>query len=102
MKESFQEALVSAENLLTQSGYTHFAKWFADRIERVSALQEKSDGLRQIALDVNNMLVGMGSFSDLSLEPLESSGLSLKEATDKQWDITARLGEITKKIIHSS
>ena len=80
MMVRLRNLLIEIEDLLKACGYDDQAKWFLER----RALLENEGLPRQRARSVLNelqsIIAGMGSFSDLSMVPISFRGLGWEEA----------------------
>lgn len=94
------DLLAEAAVLCLNSGYPKQAQWFRDRIQMLneSELSERLQVLEQI----QDILAGMGSFSDLSLSPSPDSGKSREQARLRQWDLVSEIYDAIERIKQAS
>ncbi len=84
--------------LLKECGETDRAKWFVERQAVVTAMPTASAEFQAAIHQVQDILVGMGSFSDLALTPRKHSTLTREMAREQQWDLTERLGTLIRSM----
>jgi hypothetical protein len=99
MKREILTALQRAERLLIECGWDDRAAWFRVRRERLQSLPEASDELKNIAREIDGILVGRGSFSDVPMYPKSGSLLTRKQARAEQWALTDELHKVLDPIL---
>jgi hypothetical protein len=99
VKAAIIEALQRTEQLLTECGWDDRAEWFRLRRARIEAAVEDSDEYKAVLQEINSILVGMGSFSDVPMYRKEGSTLTRDVARQQQWDLTAALGDLVRNVI---
>jgi len=77
--------------LLKECGYSDKAKWFETEISKLKSSNPTT--IKNSLNDINSILTGMGSFSDLPLIPSESSSLNANQARELQWNLIDELGK---------
>jgi len=100
MKKELTGLLSEAAELCECSGYTDQANWFRDRIEMIR--QVESGEMQTVLEEIQGVLAGMGSFSDLSLCPSPDSGMTREQARLRQWDLVSEMDEAIEKIKKTS
>ena len=92
------EALASVIELLRKCRMSNKAEWFSERLQRIS--NDQSDKvLIEVAKEVRSVIAGMGSYTDLSLQPSPESGLSEMDAQQMQWSLADDLDAATTRIL---
>ena len=99
MKDKLQAVLERTVNLLQNCELEEKAAWFSNQLERLRNCSDRSIEAREVAAKVRSILGGMGSFSDLSLQPSAESKLSEREASEIQWGLAEELHDITGQIL---
>ncbi len=98
MKQNLLATLKEIADLLMLCGWKDKAVWF---LERANVLFDLEIGTPEFEKELNilaNVLVGMGSFSDLPLYPKGKDGVTADELRTKQWDLTEKLGRLIKEL----
>lgn len=94
MKDELQLVMQDIIALLTSCGQESKAEWFQDRL---SALQAADAAERNsIMRELSRIAAGMGSLADLPLKPSAGSDMTQQQADQKQWDLAAELGRLTR------
>lgn len=96
MISQLTDLLSEASRLCQDSGYQEQSNWLRDRIQRieVASLEELSSLLDEI----QSILAGMGSFSDLPLRSNTQSGVTDKEIRCRQWELVEQIGQAIDKL----
>ena len=97
MKKDLLEIIDEIVALLTKCNLREKANWFRIKAKRLKGLEQNSKEYKDELLEIKSIIAGMGSFSDLPMYPKKGSGLSEEEASNKQWDLAAKLGEAISK-----
>jgi hypothetical protein len=87
-----ESTLRELEDLLRRCGERAPADWVAQRRASVAAGGPEAAAARR---DVRGVLAGMGSLSDISLQPRPDSGLSIAEVERRRADLLRRLSGLT-------
>jgi hypothetical protein len=98
MKSKLKAVLNSAASLLHDCAIEEHAGWFREQVARLER-NDSDSTVTEVATDVRSIIAGMGSFSDLSLQPGIDSGLSEQEVNDIKWNIVDKLNSITDEIL---
>ncbi len=98
-KANLLGALADAEDLLAECGWEDRVAWLRERRSKLEALSPGSDEFRVQLETLRQVLVGMGSFADLPLDPRAGSNMSAREAQDKQWELTERIGAAVDELL---
>ena len=85
--------------LLVLCGWDEKATWFRQKEARLRQLGEGSIAFKEELKELKNVIVGMGSFSDLPLYPKKDAGLTEQEARARQWDLTEELGNAIREAL---
>jgi hypothetical protein len=72
------------------------ASWFREKVEQLRLATRNSSLKNQVLEEIQTNLTGMGSFADISLCPRLESGLSRREARQKQWDLVEEFDHAIK------
>ncbi|MBC8029829.1 MAG: hypothetical protein H7Z16_06940 [Pyrinomonadaceae bacterium] len=99
MITKLDEVLRKIISLLRTCGVDKNAEWFEDRKDILARTQTESPEFQQTLLEIRNVIAGMGSFSDLSLIPLPSSGVTKDDAGRLQWDLAEELDEVIAELL---
>lgn len=73
--------------LLQACGEQDKASWFREKVDQLQLSTDNSSLRKQLLAEIQTNLTGMGSFADISLRPPLESGLSRREARQKQWGL---------------
>lgn len=92
MKEEVDETLDEIIELLVACGAEGQADWFRSKQKVLRAAGRQSAEYRRELAELRGIIAGMGSFTDLSLQPGYGSRLTAREARERQWDLAERLG----------
>jgi hypothetical protein len=87
--------------LLRACNWPDKAAWFLqkqDLLSKLSLSDEEFKEFKRELFEIEKIMTGMGSFSDLPLYPPQESGLSEKQAAEKQWRLANQLTELIRKI----
>ena len=99
MKNKLIQIIANVIALLGDCELFDQADWFREKMNAI----EKTDGsiseLQPLAKEIRNIIAGMGSFSDLSLEPSKESGMSDDDANKEKWELADKLDHITGEIL---
>ncbi len=98
MKSEFLVAIRNIADLLIACDLDSEARWFQERELALGKLQPSSREFQKILKELEHILAGMGSFTDLRLHPKKGSGLTEREAAKRQWDLAQRLGELIQGV----
>ena len=99
MKERLVSTLREMEELLRACGWDDRAEWLAKRRLIAESAAPTAPEFREALKELGSVLVGMGSFSDVPMYPKPGAAITRQEALTQQWELTQRLGEITREII---
>lgn len=96
MKSDVLDLIDQIVSLLKTCGWKDKAEWFQARRTALEKLKEDTSAFNAALKEVANILMGMGSFSDLPLTPVAGSSLTKEEARKLQWDLSLRLSKLIK------
>ena len=99
MKGRLQSVLERTVKLLLDCELEEQAAWFSNHLERLRNCSGSSTVVRDVAAKIQAILAGMGSFSDLSLQPSAGSKLSELEAHEMKWALANELDDIAGEIL---
>ncbi|MFO1006490.1 MAG: hypothetical protein U0929_11060 [Planctomycetaceae bacterium] len=85
--------LREAEHLLRSCSWTQQAEWFCKKAECLEALNEDQIAASSHLNDIQGVLAGAGSFSDLPMVPSSESGITESEARDKAWELVGAIDD---------
>jgi uncharacterized protein RhaS with RHS repeats len=74
-------------------------RWLARRREVVESKSSTAPEFREALNDLESILVGMGSFSDVPMYPKPGARLTRQEALTQQWDLTETLGAAIREVV---
>lgn len=101
MKEALIKAINEIIELLEACNWPDKANWFKERLARIEVYGEDSKEFLKTIKEVQSIIAGMGSFSDLPLVPRKGTSMSKEEAARKQWELGNRLDAIISAILQS-
>jgi len=101
MKDKLIQLIESAISLLTDCELLDQADWFKEKKNAIDKTDGSISEIRPFVKEIRGILAGMGSFSDLSLEPSIESGMSYDDANKRKWEIADALDDITGEILKS-
>lgn len=84
-------------NLLAICGYTSQVEWFKERLEILSSNTSDSEIVHETLAEIRSVLGGMGSLSDLSMVPVDSSKMTREQANQLKWELIDLLDEEVAK-----
>lgn len=93
MRDKLFETLEKIVELLETCGEQTRSEWFRQRLAVLKGQDSESVRFQAGVRELRSVLGGMGSFSDLSLNPGPSSGLTREEARTRQWDLAEDLDD---------
>jgi hypothetical protein len=88
-------ALDEAISLLQLCGRDGPADWLSERRGKLANPISTAEDDRVLA-EVRSILAGMGSFTDLGLQPPPASGITTEEVNRRVWDLAERLDALTE------
>ena len=96
MRSDVLDLIDQIVSLLITCGWKDKAEWFQAKRTALEQLKEDTSEFDGILKEVANILMGMGSFSDLPLVPVGGSSLTKEEARKLQWNLALRLSQLIK------
>jgi hypothetical protein len=87
------------EELLRACGWDDRAEWLASRRAIVESASPTAPEFLEAVNDLESILVGMGSFSDVPMYPKPGAQLTRQEALNQQWDLTETLGAAIREVV---
>jgi len=93
--------LIEIEQLLKACGYDDHAKWFLERRVLLASEGLLRQRARSVLNELQSIIAGLGSFSDLSMVPTSFRGLGREEARTRQWDLADELDKEIEQILKS-
>lgn len=100
-RKELAESLAGVIDLLRKCRMSNKAEWFLERLQRIEN-DASGDLLIEVAKEVRSVIAGIGSYTDLSLQPTTESGITDIEAQEMQWRLADDLDSATSKILKSS
>lgn len=91
------ELLVQASRLSSECGWSSQATWFDEMRESLKDAQHDPPVFLAILDELDRALAGMGSFSDLPLQP-PLDRMTVQGARDRQWKLVAALGDLIAEL----
>ena len=99
MKKDVLKVVTDVAGLLSECGWREKADWFLEVGSRIHDLEDDSVEFLEELRSLSQILVGMGSFTDLPLIPVEGSTLTELEARARQWDLAEDLGRLIRQVL---
>jgi hypothetical protein len=100
MKSRLLQTLQSIIELLDLcSGLDRQVDWIRSRMVEIEKAEDSIPVLKQYAEELRAIITGMGSFTDLALEPRIDAGISEKAANRRKWELADQLDEITGQVL---
>ena len=91
MRDKLLVTLMRIVELLRSCGERTRAEWFRERLAVLEGEHSESERFQEVIRELRGVLAGMGSLSDLSLNPTSASGLTRQEVRDQQWELVEDL-----------
>ena len=101
MKLRLIQVIKDLIDLLDLCGLENQVDWLRSRLQKIKDAEDSIPALKPYAKELRAIIAGMGSFTDLSLEPKAGTGMSEQEANRRKWELADNLDEITGKIVTS-
>lgn len=98
MKTSILKLLSETESLLKKCGQREHAAWVNQKARAIKQDNADPNKLKKHYKEIKNILGGMGSFSDLVLIPIKSSGLTPEKAEIAQRELIEKLWVVVKTV----
>ncbi|MFH0790211.1 MAG: hypothetical protein V2A64_01105 [Candidatus Omnitrophota bacterium] len=98
MREHLIDILQDIIDLLMACGFCDRALWFIERLNRVKSIDVLSSDLQVLLKEIDDIIWGAGSFSDLSLVPKNNVDFTRKQARQLQRTLASALSEEIEKI----
>jgi hypothetical protein len=95
--EHLSELLLQTADLLNECGWYDRADWFDGVRESLNSKNSDSPEFKSEIEKLNKALAGMGSFSDIPLQP-RTGKMSPQEASDWQWRLTEEIGQAIRRL----
>jgi hypothetical protein len=102
MRDKLLETLMRIVELLRSCGERTRAEWFREKLAVLEGEHSESQRFQDAIRELRGVLAGMGSLSDLSLNPTLASGLTRQEARDQQWELVDDLGDTIADLLSPS
>lgn len=96
MKQPILDTITGIMDLLNSCGLEDRAKWFGERKASLEHQTLDSPEFKSTLREIDNILSGMGSFDDLSLNPLGSSRLTPHQARIRQTELADHLFDLIR------
>ena len=84
-------ALDEAISFLEEYGWSEKAPWFRDRKEAIRMAGADTEAIRSEAQRIRKIIAGMGSFTDLPVQPRSGAAADVLAGQKRQGDIADRL-----------
>jgi len=97
MKDKLLEVIGEIISLLKSCNLEDKARWFQERADQIKISERGTKDYLVELEKVRKVIAGMGSFSDLPMYPKKDSNISEEEASQRQWDLAARLGDLIEE-----
>lgn len=100
MKDKLTNTIKEIINLLDICELDLQVAWLNERLEVIEREEIGTEIFQAKLKELKNIIAGMGSFSDLSLIPKATSGITKADAEKKQWELADDLdAAITELLI---
>ena len=86
--------------LLTDCGWQDKAKWFSELKKCIENTDQDAKEFNRYLNEIDNVLSGMGSFSDLPLKD-KTGKKSEQEVRNLQWELVEKIGDAIEKLRES-
>lgn len=83
--------------LLIDCGWEDKAKWFSELKRSIENADQGSKEFNKCLTELDNVLSGIGSFSDLPLRD-KAEKKSEQEVRNLQWELVEQLGDVIEKL----
>ncbi len=90
MKDDLLQLIQITIELLNNCGWENKAKWFSEHKKAIETATQGSNEFNQHLNELDNVLSGMGSFSDLPLKDLTGK-MSVQEVRNLQWELVEKI-----------
>jgi hypothetical protein len=100
MKNQLLKLIQIAADLLADCGWEDKAKWFFELKISIGNTSQGSKEFNKYLNELDNVLSGMGSFSDLPLRD-RTEKMTEQEVRNLQWEIVEQLGDTIEKLRNS-
>ncbi len=97
MKLELLTSIKNITDLLISCDLNQEARWFQEKGLVLSKLQPSSPEFKNTLKELEHILGGMGSFTDLRLHPKKESGLREKQVTKRQWELAEKLADLIQR-----
>lgn len=98
MKPKLLAVIGEIIELLRACNWPDKAAWFSQKKDLLSKINPSDEAFSRELLEIEKIMTGMGSFSDLPLYPSKESGLSEKQTAEKQWRLVDQLTELIRQV----
>jgi hypothetical protein len=99
MKEKLFQTMDEIIDLLEKCDWDDKANWFKSKQQVLQKLDFNSEEFRRELAELDDIIAGMGSFTDLPLYPKKGAKLTAQEAKNRQWDLAEKLGAAVDEIL---
>jgi len=99
VKNNLISILDEVIELLEKCDWNEKAEWFRLKRERINSLDIKSTEIQNELAELDKIIAGIGSFSDLPLYPRKGDSRTKEEIAQIQWTLAERLGKAIDKIL---
>lgn len=98
MKQELLGILSEIITLLMECGQENRSRWFQEKRDLLQAAPFHTEAARKQLAEMEGIIGGMGSFTDLSLIPRGNSLLTPAQAKQRQFELAKRLGSCLRRI----
>jgi len=102
MKVRLMDTLKQTIELLLICGLKSRAEWFDYRLQVIRSGNSSSEEVDMAIKEIRAVIAGMGSFTDLTLHPVQGSGVTEDIARKRQWEIADTLDEVTNALLKNN
>lgn len=99
MKSELVNIITQIIYLLNECNWQNKALWFADKLDKINRYHEGTEEFISLTKDIQKIIAGMGSFTDLPLMPREESLLSYDYVRSMQFELAVRLDTVILKLL---
>jgi hypothetical protein len=100
MKNQLLKLIQMAIDLLIDCGWEDKAKWFSDLKKSIENTDQCAKEFNKYLNEIDNVLSGMGSFSDLPLKD-RTGRKSEQDIRNLQWELVEKIGDAIEKLRES-
>lgn len=101
MKKQLITTINNIVELLEKCSWPDRAQWLRTRLAIINRHGEQSSEYIATLKEIQSIIAGMGSLSDLPMKPAKESGMSEAEAHKRKWELVHELDKTITAILKS-